>query len=201
MVGKWHLGHAQETYHPNQRGFEHFYGHLHTEVGYFPPFANQGGKDFQRNGVSIDDEGYETELLAREASRYIKARDPDRPFFLYMPFLAPHTPLEAPEDLHREVRRHRNGSAPGAQPSNRRNPAHRQDSAAGQRPAPVRRRRGCHGPSDRHGARHARCRGHRGEHHRAVLQRQRRRGLTPWAGPTTRRCGAARARPSRAASE
>ena len=99
MVGKWHLGHAQQTYHPNQRGFEHFYGHLHTEVGYFPPFANQGGKDFQRNGVSIDDEGYETELLAREASRYIKARDPDRPFFLYMPFLAPHTPLEAPEEL------------------------------------------------------------------------------------------------------
>lgn len=99
MVGKWHLGHAQETYHPNQRGFEHFYGHLHTEVGYFPPFANQGGKDFQRNGVSIDDEGYETDLLALEASRYIKERDPERPFFLYMPFLAPHTPLEAPEDL------------------------------------------------------------------------------------------------------
>ena len=99
MVGKWHLGHAQETYHPNRRGFEHFYGHLHTEVGYFPPFANQGGKDFQRNGVSIDDEGYETELLAREASRYIRDRDPDRPFFLYMPFLAPHTPLEAPEAL------------------------------------------------------------------------------------------------------
>ena len=30
MVGKWHLGHAQMSYHPNQRGFEHFYGHLHT---------------------------------------------------------------------------------------------------------------------------------------------------------------------------
>ena len=52
MVGKWHLGHAQQTYHPNERGFEHFYGHLHTEVGYFPPFSNQGGKDFQRNGTS-----------------------------------------------------------------------------------------------------------------------------------------------------
>jgi arylsulfatase A-like enzyme len=25
MVGKWHLGHAQQTYHPNQRGFDHFY--------------------------------------------------------------------------------------------------------------------------------------------------------------------------------
>ena len=99
IVGKWHLGHAQETYHPNQRGFDHFYGHLHTEVGYFPPFANLGGKDFQRNGVSIDDEGYETYLLAAEASRWIRERDEEKPFFLYVPFIAPHTPLDAPEDL------------------------------------------------------------------------------------------------------
>ncbi len=99
MVGKWHLGHAQQTYHPNERGFEHFYGHLHTEVGYFSPFSNQGGTDFQRNGVTIEDEGYETFLLADEASRYIRERDRNKPFFLYMPFLAPHTPLEAPDDL------------------------------------------------------------------------------------------------------
>ena len=101
MVGKWHLGHAQQTYHPNNRGFEHFYGHLHTEVGYFPPFANQGGKDFQRNGESLpsEGEGYETFVLAKEASRWIEARDPERPFFLYVPFIAPHTPLDAPEDL------------------------------------------------------------------------------------------------------
>ena len=99
MIGKWHLGHAQQSYHPNNRGFEHFYGHLHTEVGFFPPFSNQGGKDFQRNGVSIDDQGYETYLLADEASRYIEARDKSRPFFMYMPFIAPHTPLDAPPEL------------------------------------------------------------------------------------------------------
>ena len=99
IVGKWHLGHAQQTHHPNSRGFEHFYGHLHTEVGYYPPFANQGGKDFQRNGVSINDEGYETDLLAEEGSRYIRERDPSKPFFLYLPFLAPHTPLDAPQHL------------------------------------------------------------------------------------------------------
>ncbi len=99
MVGKWHLGHAQQTYHPNQRGFDHFYGHLQTEVGYFPPFSNQGGRDFQRNGVSIDDQGYETYLLGDEASRWIRERDKSRPFFLYVPFIAPHTPLDAPEEL------------------------------------------------------------------------------------------------------
>ncbi len=99
MVGKWHLGHAQMTYHPNNRGFDHFYGHLHTEVGFYPPFANQGGKDFQQNGVSIDDDGYETYLLADEVSRYIRERDKNRPFFMYMPFIAPHTPLDAPLEL------------------------------------------------------------------------------------------------------
>jgi arylsulfatase B len=99
MVGKWHLGHAQQTYHPNARGYQHFYGHLHTEVGYFPPFAVQGGKDFQRNGESIEAEGYETFTLAKEASRFIRERDESRPFFLYVPFIAPHTPLDAPADL------------------------------------------------------------------------------------------------------
>ncbi len=99
MVGKWHLGHAQMTYHPNNRGFDHFYGHLHTQVGFYPPFANQGGKDFQLNGISIDDDGYETYLLADEVSRYIRERDKTRPFFMYMPFIAPHTPLDAPLEL------------------------------------------------------------------------------------------------------
>lgn len=99
MVGKWHLGHALQAYHPNERGFEHFYGHLHTEVGYFPPFGNQGGKDFQRNGQSIERDGYETFILADEVSRYIRERDARKPFFVYMPFIAPHTPLDAPREL------------------------------------------------------------------------------------------------------
>jgi arylsulfatase A-like enzyme len=99
MVGKWHLGHSLQAYHPNERGFDHFFGHLHTEVGYFPPFANQGGKDFQQNGVSIERDGYESYILGDEVSRYIRDREQDKPFFIYMPFIAPHTPLDAPEDL------------------------------------------------------------------------------------------------------
>ena len=99
MFGKWHLGHSQEIFHPNQRGFDDFYGHLHTEVGYFPPFSNQGGIDFQKNGVTINDQGYSTFLLAREASNWINSRDKEKPFFMYVPFLAPHTPLEAPDSL------------------------------------------------------------------------------------------------------
>ncbi len=99
MMGKWHLGHSQQSLHPNNRGFEHFYGHLHTSVGFYPPFASVGGKDFQRNGISISEKGYETYLLADETVSFIKERDPSRPFFLYIPFLAPHEPLAAPKEL------------------------------------------------------------------------------------------------------
>lgn len=99
MVGKWHLGHSLQAYHPNERGFDHFFGHLHTEVGYFPPFGNQGGKDFQLNGQSISRDGYESFILGDEVSRYIRERDTQKPFFIYMPFIAPHTPLDAPQEL------------------------------------------------------------------------------------------------------
>lgn len=99
IVGKWHLGHAQQVFHPNARGFDHFYGHLHTEVGMYPPFSILGGVDFQQNGVTIDDQGYETFLLADHATNWIKNRDASKPFFLYLPFLAPHEPLAAPDEL------------------------------------------------------------------------------------------------------
>lgn len=108
IFGKWHLGHSQQVFHPNERGFDHFYGHLHTEVGYYPPFSILGGSDFQANGQSLagtvsgeqgSSEGYETFMLADQSSEWIKNRDKNRPFFLYLPFLAPHEPLEAPEEL------------------------------------------------------------------------------------------------------
>lgn len=104
IVGKWHLGHSQQVFHPNARGFEDFYGHLHTEVGMYPPFSILGGNDFQLNGKSIDPasiegDGYETFLLSDYASQWIEQRDSDKPFFLYLPFLAPHEPLAAPDDL------------------------------------------------------------------------------------------------------
>lgn len=99
IVGKWHLGHSQHQFTPLARGFDEFYGHLHTNVGYYPPFSMVGGRDFQHNGKTIDQEGYESYLLAEHASQWIKERDKEKPFFLYVPFIAPHEPLEAPQEL------------------------------------------------------------------------------------------------------
>ena len=39
MIGKWHLGYPAE-YHPNKRGFDHFYGLLQGARGYFPHEKN-----------------------------------------------------------------------------------------------------------------------------------------------------------------
>ncbi|MGH1370915.1 MAG: sulfatase-like hydrolase/transferase [Cellvibrionaceae bacterium] len=122
MVGKWHLGHSQQSLHPNARGFDHFYGHLHTEVGYYPPFGILGGKDFQENGKTIDygsltEENYETYLLANHASQWIKERDKRKPFFLYLPFLAPHEPLQAPAKLVEKYQHLEDDRAPARSPS------------------------------------------------------------------------------------
>jgi arylsulfatase A-like enzyme len=98
VIGKWHLGHANVAHLPRSRGFDHFYGHLNGAIDYFT-HERDGGIDWQRNGASVREAGYTTDLLAAEASRWIAARDRQRPFLLYVPWNAPHTPLQAPPDL------------------------------------------------------------------------------------------------------
>lgn len=98
MVGKWHMGHTIEQHTPNARGFDHFYGHFNTDVNYFDhDFA--GGHDFQENGETRSHEGeYATDVHGNQAVRYLRdIRDKDKPFFMYVPFLAPHSPVQAKE--------------------------------------------------------------------------------------------------------
>ena len=98
-IGKWHLGHSLALHTPNQRGFDSFFGHLLTNTTYYS-HLNQGAPDLQRDGRTVKADGeYATTLAADEAVRFIERRDDSRPFFLYMPFIAPHSPLEAPQDL------------------------------------------------------------------------------------------------------
>ncbi|MBM3745567.1 MAG: arylsulfatase, partial [Acidobacteria bacterium] len=98
MTGKWHLGHARAGFMPNARGFDHAYGHVNGAIDYYTHIRD-GGLDWHRNGRSVREEGYATDLLAGEAARIIENRDRNRPLFLYLPFNAPHTPLQAPQPL------------------------------------------------------------------------------------------------------
>ena len=98
ITGKWHLGHTHRKLLPQARGFDHFYGHLNGAIDYYS-HQRGGALDWQRNGLSVNEAGYTTDLLAEEASRWIRERDRKRPFFLYVPWNAPHSPLQAPEEL------------------------------------------------------------------------------------------------------
>ena len=98
MVGKWHLGNSNAAYWPQERGFDSFYGHLNGGVGYFDHVFS-GGLDWQKNGVTLREEGYTTELIKNAAIKRIENRtDEDAPLFLLVSFNAIHTPIEEPEN-------------------------------------------------------------------------------------------------------
>ena len=71
-------------------------------------------RDRQGNGTSIKREDqYMTDVHGDEAVRYIEQlRDPNKPFFLYVPFLAPHSPMQAPEELEDKYSKRRNRPFP-----------------------------------------------------------------------------------------
>jgi arylsulfatase A-like enzyme len=103
IFGKWHLG-LEYDYRPLQRGFDEFYGFLgHGAHDYFDLACHEDSKHncIYRNNEIINDEGYLTDNLAREACDFIKRHaGSTQPFFLYLPFNAVHWPLQAPaEDI------------------------------------------------------------------------------------------------------
>jgi len=96
LIGKWHVGKAMS---PQQSGFEHFYGFLNAEIDYNTHTGMSGAVDWQRDGKTLNEEGYSTYLMADDAVRQLKARDKTKPFFLQINFNAAHTPLSAPADI------------------------------------------------------------------------------------------------------
>ena len=97
ITGKWHLGEFEPAYRPTARGFDHQYGHYFGAIDYFT-HVRDGCHDWYRDDKELKEEGYSTHLVAREACRLIKAKDPGKPLFLYVPFNGVHTPLEVPDN-------------------------------------------------------------------------------------------------------
>ena len=96
-VGKWHLGSDYETQ-ANSQGFDFFYGY-HACIDYWSHLFYYGGNvshfhDWYRNREEIHEEGqHVTSLITREATRWIDDYR-DEPFLLYVPFHAPHYPMQ-----------------------------------------------------------------------------------------------------------
>jgi len=99
VMGTWGLGHAQETFHPNQRGFDEFWGQLLSGSALNAPYHNVGGIDIQRNGQRLDVIGYLPTLLGDEASNYILTRNKAQPFFMLLPFSSASEKDAAPAEL------------------------------------------------------------------------------------------------------
>jgi len=101
VFGKWHVG-LDYDYRPLQRGFDEFYGFLgHGAHDYFD-LKMEGTEEHNwiyRNNTPINDTGYLTQNLTREAVSFIEHHSKE-PFFCYLPFNAVHWPLQAlPEDI------------------------------------------------------------------------------------------------------
>ena len=100
ICGKWHLGEYQPAYRPMQRGFDHQYGLWYGQIDYFT-HVRGGRVDWYRDDKALDEPGYSTHLIAKEAMRIIQQQPKDKPLFLYVPFNAVHGPFQVP-DSYRE---------------------------------------------------------------------------------------------------
>ena len=96
IAGKWHIGHAFRQFHPLNQGFGSFVGHYNGNIDYYT-HRREGELDWHRGFEPNYDQGYSTDLIADESVRFIKEFAGDGPFFLYVPFNAPHTPLQVPD--------------------------------------------------------------------------------------------------------
>jgi arylsulfatase A-like enzyme len=96
ITGKWHLGEFQSDYTPTRRGFDHQYGHYFGALDYFT-HDRDGKLDWYRNDKPLEEEGYTTHLVAKEATRLIREQATDKPLFLYVPFNGIHSPHQVPD--------------------------------------------------------------------------------------------------------
>jgi arylsulfatase A-like enzyme len=87
--GKWHNG-MQYPYHPNGRGFDEYYGFCSGHWGdYFSPPLEHNGQIVRGNGFMIDD-------FTDRAIQFIE-QNKDGPFFAYLPYNTPHSPMQVPD--------------------------------------------------------------------------------------------------------
>ena len=108
MTGKWHLGLADGS-RPHDHGFDQWYGFMAGCIDYYSHIfywgANKPGPglnpthDLWADDQEIWDNGrYFTEMITDKAIHYLRqVAASDQPFFLYVPYNAPHYPMHAPQ--------------------------------------------------------------------------------------------------------
>lgn len=98
LSGKWHQG-LGERYRPHNRGFDDFRGFLGGSRSYFPADYKEGhpGAMWDNREHTPFREGYLTDRQGEDTLDFLE-RAKNEPFFIFLSFLAPHTPMEATEE-------------------------------------------------------------------------------------------------------
>jgi len=94
MVGKWHLGEGPGM-HPMDRGFDSFVGHLGGGHSFYVPDDPENNRILDGRSPAKWD-GYLTTYFGERSVAFIR-ENADKPFFLYLAFNAPHTPMHPRE--------------------------------------------------------------------------------------------------------
>ena len=103
-IGKWHLGLEDEN-HPCERGFDEFHGFIDDMMDDYWTHRRMGKNAMRHNREVIDPEGHATDLFTDWAIDRIRDREgSERPFFMYLAYNAPHTPIQPPEEWVETVR-------------------------------------------------------------------------------------------------
>lgn len=98
MVGKWHLG-LETPNRPHDRGFDDFKGFLGDMMDDYHTHRRHGINYMRFNDQVIDPEGHATDLFSDWAVDYLESRrGSPAPFFLYLSYTAPHTPIQPLEE-------------------------------------------------------------------------------------------------------
>ncbi|MBK1853337.1 sulfatase-like hydrolase/transferase [Verrucomicrobiaceae bacterium 5K15] len=98
IIGKWHLGKAVPEMHPNQRGFDYFFGMLDGHHHYWPTPTNNK-LTLNGNKVTKIRTPYLTDWFTLEAKDYIERHSQDdQPWFLYLSYNTPHSPMQAKDE-------------------------------------------------------------------------------------------------------
>ena len=92
IFGKWHLGYKPQ-FNPTRHGFKHFKGFVSGNIDYHSHYDRMEVFDWWKNQTKQEDEGYLTDLLTKYAVDFIESNK-EKPFFLYIPHGAPHSPIQ-----------------------------------------------------------------------------------------------------------
>lgn len=95
LSGKWHMG-SPPDYTPRKYGFDSSYGYFDGQIDPYTHHYKTGARSWHRNDQYVDEEGHATDLITDEAVRVIESNHAG-PFFLYVAYSVPHTPLGEPD--------------------------------------------------------------------------------------------------------